>query len=279
MFKRAFLCICIIIGFTLSVNTSFASIQQVQAESQEPKSMKELNSNIQKLEEKKEILDSEWSFLKDKLGWIQDFINPNLSVEESNKLEQLAYAYYSKKKELDIKLIEEIKNKLDTTQTKTALIELKKDFYKDLTAFISPEKLSEFVEYIKWDIELNEKNKEIKEELYKEKVELKEKVDSLKEKIEEHKQEIDQRLTQIIHTKLSEKLAEIQANPQYQNLPQEKKILFFKKTIDSAAAKRLKLEALTEKTAIIQKKIEIYSIMEQYLIEQKNALEQTEIPK
>lgn len=230
-----------------------------------PKTIIELNSNIKNLEQERTELDDKWAIFKEENGNISNFVKQDISEEEKDSLSELTYIYRSKKRELDLRLLERVKNLEESEDVKIELLELKKEFYKSISIYVSPEKLDGFLAYIKWDIELNEKNKEVKEELYKEKVILKEKVETIKEKIEEHKKNLDNRIEILIKKRLTEKLTELKTSEKYISLSTENKVLLFQKTLEKTVSKRKDLEALENRTNVIEKRIEIYFIVEDAL--------------
>jgi len=234
-------------------------------ESTTQKSITEINSNIKNLEQETNDLSDKWSFLKKQHGWISNFIKENLTDEEATALEELTYIYNSKEKSLNIQLVEKVRSFEETSETKSQLLELKKNFYKDLANYVEPDKLSNFLEYIKNDVTLNEKNKNIQEELYQEKVVLQEKVETIKEKIEEHQNVISQRIEKLIRAKISENIERLKQKPKYQWLTLEWKIFFFEKALEKTTSKKLEFENIEHKTSIIQKKVELYQIVEQSL--------------
>lgn len=236
------------------------------------KTIIEINSNIKELEREKIDLDDKWEKFQQEHGAISDFIKTNLSEREKFEIEEINYIYNSRKKSLELKLVEKVKTLKDSEDIKIQLIELKKEFYKDIIKYVDISKTQDFLTYIKWDIEFNEKNKEVKEELYKEKVILQEKVDTLKEKMEAHQQLITERIENIVREKVWEKIKEIQSKEKYILLSQSEKILLFEKTLEKTIWKRWELENIENKSSIIQKKIELYKIIEMELQVEINKL-------
>ena len=234
----------------------------------------EMSSNIEELEKQKNSLDGKWDEFKKQYEGISGFLKENLTQRELFEVEEINYIYNSQKKALELKLIEAVKNLQDTSEIKSELLELKKEFYKKLANYIEPPKLNDFLVYIKGDIELNEKNKELKEELYKEKIVLQEKVDTIKEKIEQHQEVINKRIENLIREKLSEKIALLKEKKKFQILSKDGKILFFSKALEKTTSKREILENIENKTSIIQKKIELYQIIEAELIKEREKLQQ-----
>ncbi|GEM_PF-6520880 len=204
------------------------------------------------------------------------FVKEDLSTEEKQSLQDIIYIYNSKRKELDLKLIEKVKELNNTQELKQKLIELKKTFYNDVSIYVAHEKIDSFLEYIKGDIELNEKNKEVKEKLYKKSIIFKEKVDSIKGKIEENKKTLDERLYNLIKQKLSEKIVSLEAKEKYKNFTFEEKVILFEKILAKAKTKKQELEIRFKVTASIEKKIEIYTVIEQVLVEKILSIQKEE---
>lgn len=239
--------------------------------------LKQLDSNIKELKETRENLDEKWSSFKQQYIWgVMAFVKEDLSTEEKQSLQDIIYIYNSKRKELDLKLIEKVKELNNTQELKQKLIELKKTFYNDVSIYVAHEKIDSFLEYIKGDIELNEKNKEVKEKLYKKSIIFKEKVDSIKGKIEENKKTLDERLYNLIKQKLSEKIVSLEAKEKYKNFTFEEKVILFEKILAKAKTKKQELEIRFKVTASIEKKIEIYTVIEQVLVEKILSIQKEE---
>ena len=263
------ICVFAIVILTCSVSMSFASEQiESTATPEDKKTLSELWTNIKSLEEERSSLDNKWDFFRKLHGSVEEMIREDLLEEESDELEQILYVYNSKRKGLEILLVESLRQSQDTTQVKQDLIELKRWFYKDIAEYIDPKKIGDFLKYIKWDIELNEKNKEIKEELYKETVEFNQKVSSLKEKIEDHKEDIQETTQKLISEKLTEKLSQVKQNPKYLELSLDKKISFFEKALQKTKTRKQKLLDNTTQTWISQKKVELYTMVEEAIFEE-----------
>ncbi len=236
------------------------------------KSLSELWTNIKNLQQETNSLDNKWEFFRRLHGSVEEMIKSDLSTQESEELEQTLYIYNSKRKWLELLLVESIRQSEDTEQVKQDLIDLKRVFYKDVAVYIDPQKTGEFLQYIKGDIELNEKNKDIKEELYKEKVEFNQKVSSLKEKIEDHKEEIQKATQRLISQKLTEKLLQVKQNPKYLELSLNKKISFFERALEKTKTRKQQFINNTTQTGISQKKIELYTMVEQSILKEIQTL-------
>lgn len=263
----SFLLICSL--FFIAKNEVFWSSGIVDSSE---KSIIELNSNIQELEKEKVELDGKWDTFQSQYEGITGFIKQDLTPREAFEIEEITYIYNSRKKTFDLQLVEKLKKLEDTTKIKKNSLELKKDFYKDIANYVEPEKLDQFLEYIKWDIEFNEKNREVKQTLYKEKVVLQEKVDDIKTKIEENQKLLDKRIEILIREKLAEKIRLLKENPKYQRLTTEWKIVLFEKALEKTSFKKSELLPIESKTSFINKRIGLYSIVEQELFQEIQSL-------
>lgn len=150
---------------------------------------------------------------------------------------------------------------------------LKQDLYKKLVYFIKVERLDDFLTYVKWDLEVNEKRKDVTEEIDEDKKKLETKVNTIREKIEENKNVLEERIRHSISEKLDIKIAEILANERFIKLETEAKKNLFQITIEKAEVKQQELEAILNKTTIINQKIEVYNIMKQKLTEAMQTFE------
>ena len=147
------------------------------------------------------------------------------------------------------------------------LLRQKQVLYKKLVYFIRTDRLNDFLEYVKWDLEVNEKRRDVTKEISKDKEALEEKVETIREKIKENKDVLEERIRNSISERLNIKIGEILANEEFIKLEIDIKRNLFQTTIEKAEAKQQELEAIPNKTTIINQKIEVYNIMKQKLTE------------
>lgn len=136
--------------------------------------------------------------------------------------------------------------------------------------FIKVENLDEFLTYVRWDLSVNEKRKDVDEEIDEDTKKLEEKVQVIRDKIQENKKVLDERIRLVIEKKLDEKISKILADKRFTKLDNDSKKQLFIITLEKLRTKKEGLTSLTEKTSLIDKKIETFNIIEEKLIEVMN---------
>lgn len=247
-------------GETLSGTTNIITIDQ-------NKKIKELQENLQELSNEKSGLKDTWEQFRQENGKIVNFIKENLSEESKQTIENLVEKYYADKDILEKKLREIASNLEDTQNIKWEILKLKLTLYKELVSYIEPTKLQEYVNYIKGNIEIEKKDNEIAEDIYRKEEILERKVDTIKEKIAENKKILDEKMQNAVQEKLNEKIKSILDNQKFQALSYESKTQIFSSVLKKSQEKKWLLQQIEFKTSLVQKKIEIYEIVEQKLIE------------
>lgn len=247
-------------GETLSGTTNIITIDQ-------NKKIKELQENLQELSNEKSGLKDTWEQFRQENGKIVNFIKENLSEESKQTIENLVEKYYADKDILEKKLREIASNLEDTQNIKWEILKLKLTLYKELVSYIEPTKLQEYVNYIKGNIEIEKKDNEIAEDIYRKEEILERKVDTIKEKIAENKKILDEKMQNAVQEKLNEKIKSILDNQKFQTLSYESKTQIFSSVLKKSQEKKWLLQQIEFKTSLVQKKIEIYEIVEQKLIE------------
>lgn len=224
------------------------------------KTIKEFREDISELKEKEVNLKDEWQvFIKEK--WkITTFVRKDLEKDEVNELEDMLDTYYKNKKVVDLEIQGKNTQLEDTEELRKELLSLKIELYKSIVPYIDKLKLKGYLEYVRSNIKILEKNKIVKGEIYKEEKRLENRVSVIKEKIEENKEKLDVILEALVRKRLEEKINVIKTNKKYLVLSNEKKVQLFTITLNKLEKKKIDLESITERYSIIEKKIEIYSI-------------------
>jgi len=218
-------------GETLSDETNIITIDQ-------NKKIKELQENLQELSNEKSGLKDTWEQFRQENGKIVNFIKENLSEESKQTIEDLVEKYYADKDILEKKLREIASNLEDTQNIKGEILKLKLTLYKELVSYIEPTKLQEYVNYIKGNIEIEKKDNEIAEDIYRKEEILERKVDTIKEKIAENKRILDEKMQNAVQEKLNEKIKSILDNQKFQALSYESKTQIFSSVLKKSQEKK-----------------------------------------
>lgn len=226
--------------------------------------IKELQKNIQTLTEEKK---SKWESFRQENGKINNFIEVNLDNDSLLKIEEFVNSYYSKKDELEKKIEEKAKQSEDIKELKEEILKIKLDLYKKFVPYIKKDQLQEYLSYIKWNIETEITDKNIKEEIIKNQEIINKRISEIKEKIEENKKVLEAKIEEAVKQKLEEKIKIIRENEKFKKLSEESKRSIFESTLKRIVAKKEILEKIENKTSIVQKKIEVYEIVEKRLKE------------
>ncbi|NUJ97871.1 hypothetical protein HGA92_03750 [Candidatus Gracilibacteria bacterium] len=226
--------------------------------------IKELQKNIQTLTEEKK---SKWESFRQENGKINNFIEVNLDNDSLLKIEEFVNSYYSKKDELEKKIEEKAKQSEDIKELKEEILKIKLDLYKKFVPYIKKDQLQEYLSYIKGNIETEITDKNIKEEIIKNQEIINKRISEIKEKIEENKKVLEAKIEEAVKQKLEEKIKIIRENEKFKKLSEESKRSIFESTLKRIVAKKEILEKIENKTSIVQKKIEVYEIVEKRLKE------------
>jgi len=218
-------------GETLSGTTNIITIDQ-------NKKIKELQENLQELSNEKSGLKDTWEQFRQENGKIVNFIKENLSEESKQTIENLVEKYYADKDILEKRLREIASNLEDTQNIKGEILKLKLTLYKELISYIEPTKLQEYVNYIKGNIEIEKKDNEIAEDIYRKEEILERKVDTIKEKIAENKRILDEKMQNAVQEKLNEKIKSILDNQKFQALSYESKTQIFSSVLKKSQEKK-----------------------------------------
>jgi hypothetical protein len=243
---------------------SFTPLFSVQAQEEDTVTIRELQRNIQNLNEEKE---SKWENFRQENGKINDFIEAKIGNEELQKIEEIVNSYYIKKEELEKSIAEKTKGGESKKEIKDELLKIKLDLYKKLVPYIKKDQLQEYLSYIKWNIETEQEDKNIKEEIIKNQEIIDKKVSLIKEKIEENKKVLEVKIEEAVKKKLDEKINKILNNGNFKALQLTSKKSIFESTLEKMTAKKETLKKIENKTSIVQKKIEVYEIVEDKLKE------------
>lgn len=231
----------------LETNTEFNSAD-------ENKSIKELHEDIKDLKLRKQNILSLWDSFSSNDGKLRDFIKDDVTEQELSEIEWFVKIFIHRKQQI------ELNNNLSDINAE--LVKNKLDFFKSLTGYVKPEKLRDYLEYIKWNIELVKENQEIKDVIIKKEELLDKKVEIIKEKIESNNKLLSDKIVQLVNIKIDEKVSAILKNPRFIALNEVQKKLVFETTLKKIIEKRVWLQNIHDQTSLLQQKIEIFKVIE-----------------
>lgn len=207
----------------------------------------DLKQSISMLQEKqKEIYSKnpDLSCIED----IKSFLKADLTQIQVNEINNIIWEYNAFK----------IQNK-NVDNYQSLLLSIKKETYKKLTVYVNEDKLSNYLEYIKNNLETVKKDIDIKSEITKKQEILEAKVDAIKEKIKENKDEIESSLIDIINIKIEEKLNIIKEHKDFQKLNLENKKYVIEQIIKKVEIK--KEEKIKSWNAIKEREMYVYDAL------------------
>ncbi len=233
----------------------------------ESKTIKELHESIKGLKIEKRDLTEKWKELSKENGKITDFIRQELTPDEEKIIEDILSLYFSQRDALEEELKKISLTLTDAQGVKEEIIKLKLDLYKSLTPYVKVEKLKDYVAYIKNNLEIVIEERNLKEDIYRKEEILWRKVEAVKEKIEANNKMLDEKIRQLIKEKVGEKIQKLLDNPNFVSLENAKKKLVFEATLKKIQEKKESLRKIYDQTTFVEKKIEIYSVVEEKLKE------------
>lgn len=261
MFKKVIL---IFISLLFILSKSYANDLDI---SDSTKTIRELKENIEWLDKaKNELYIKLKDFAPDQK--LKSYFREDLSITDLESLKQIIDEYNKNKSILDINLLNNSKQLLDTSDIRVKLLEEKKELYKKITSFIKSEYYQDYLEYIKSDTTIYSERKEIDSDIYRKQEIINNKVIILEEKIKEHKSYLEDSLQKLVEEKMEEKISFLSQNESFSKLSTDEKINILNKTIS-------KLQLLIENLNLENynsdlwnfiksnnnKKIEIYKIV------------------
>lgn len=275
--SRYFFTLFILLIATVSSNTAFWSSWEIELNSassaswelideDKNKTIKELQSEVKTLDLEIKTNNIKINKLKRTLK-IEDFFKTDLSLEEKINLKNFLDIYNYQKEKLAQTLEQESWKLEETENIVNEVVENRKDIYKKLVPYVNKDKFSEYLEFIKQDLEILKENTGIKDDTIKKNTILKEKVETIKEKIEEHKEALILKLQELIDEKIEEKINSFKNSEKFLNLEKEQKENVVKSIMLKVDEQIEELNKLENKTSIWISKSEMYDIIKQKLQE------------
>jgi hypothetical protein len=233
-----------------------------------PVTIKQMKENLEGLKSEKEVIDNKWEELDEINGGIIEFLRQELSPDEVKQIQAFIKNYKKKEdfyekqlKDNAIENYETTNNDKDTAAVKENFISYKLSFFKKLVPFINIDRRQEYLSYIKSDLVIEKKDKDLDEKIYKQEEIIEERVDTIKEKIIEHKRSLEERLEKIIRKRISQKIGSIFSSEKAQSLSNERKAKILKNVLAKLLVNQAKLESQSGESEYIRKRIEIFEII------------------
>lgn len=237
----------------------------------EGQTIREMQENIQALEQEKNLLDFKWNNFKIGNSSLWNLIRTDLDTSEQTQLINLVEQYNSEKNiwEQNVKTI--IENQWDDTTQRKELVLLKKDFYSNLIPYVSQENLQELMTYIGTDLSLNQKSKDVDIEILKIKNSKNQRVKILQDKIEDNNKVLRESIENKIATQIKPKLDIFTTQWDFSKLPNQNKIEVFERVITKLEYESIRLTNLRNSTSIVEEKIIVFRVVINLLENYKNS--------
>lgn len=156
----------------------FSWVEILYAENEE--TIREMQQDSKTLQKEKSILDFKWSTFQIWGETLADFLI-ELNEQDQKSLSEIIEVFQSENEKLERNIDKKINRGSNIENKYADLIELKKNFYKDLLPFIASDKRDHFLSYINKDVTLNEKSRRVSVEIKKIELAKKNRVEELKE--------------------------------------------------------------------------------------------------
>jgi len=231
-------------------NFSFADSWE-SIEKEKPKTIKQLEENIEVLKSKKVINFSIFEKFKIEHWELQNYFSKNLISEDFSEIEKILTNYKTNKKVIDSESNDKINKLLD----------LEKKLYNSLLPYIDKEKLNLYNIFVQKSISTIKKEDEIKTEIKDNKKQIEKKVSTIKDKIEENNKKQQEKLNTLLEIKIKNKLLKFKNSEKIESLWKEKQKLIFNLVLKKIVVKKEKTKNLTPKQE------NLYFIIEKVLVE------------
>ncbi len=193
--------------------------------------IREMNSNIDRLKEEKLSLDEKTKQAQKENGELSSFLRKNLEKKDISEITDAVVTYQTERFDIERDLNYRIQNGLPTDTTKKILLEVKLDFYKYLAKYVDIQKREDFIEHIKFNIQSIKERKDLIEDILKMENIRDEKVTYIKDQIELNKEVLQIQIENSITEKISERIDAIDSDPKYKDLSKATKNQIYKSFI------------------------------------------------
>ena len=227
----------------------------------EKTTIREMQEDIEILEQEKSLLEFKWNTFKIWNITLWELLRSNLTQSEKLKLTEVVSSY----NEVNIfeeNILKDIINvNWDEQAQRDKLLLLKTNFYTSLEPFVQEEKLEELNVYAWVDKSFDEQKKNVDSKIQKIKIEKQEKVDHFQTKIEDNNKVIRENIENKIFTEVKEKLDVFVSQEEFLELPNIAKKGIFNKVIKKLEYESIRLTNLQNSTSIIEEKIIIFRVV------------------
>lgn len=185
--------------------------------------IKELWQNIEKLKDEKLQLKIKTKELSKEYWELISFIKTDLEQKDLYEIKNEIEKYIEKRDFLELKLKNTIWIFSNTTQIKKDIILQKAEFYKFLSKYVEKTKRNDFIEYIKFNIQITKETKDLIEELTINQNIFDKKIIIIKDKIEIHKEDLQERIENILISTITKRIKEIDEDEKYKSISLKEK--------------------------------------------------------
>jgi chaperonin cofactor prefoldin len=203
--------------------------------------IKELKQSIDILDKKNDILENDLKDLNADYK-LKSYLKKDLNIYQFRLIRKIVWKYNEDTKIIENEMILDAKIWTWAIDNRRRLLEVKRVFYKWLIPYINKNYKSEYLDYIKKDAIIFNKQNIVKTDIVIKKDLLESKVSRIETKILEHKKYIDNSIKNIIETRLDEKISNLASNPSFIDLSDESKVKVLNKSIDKIKAKLENIE-------------------------------------
>lgn len=232
------------------------------------KTIKELKHNIEELNINRSNLFNQKLDLNSN-DELMSYFRTDLTRDELIILESIIDDYNKTKSFLEYELNQKSKRLEDTDNIKEDLIQVKKNLYQQMTPFIKISHYQDYLDYIRSDTQYFSQKTKIYSDILKKQEIVNSKLWVIEDRIREHKISLQDTLNEIIYKKIGEKIRNIENNPNFKNLDNNKKISILEKTLDRLNSDLEKSLLMSDSKSV--KKSDIYKIVIQELIDLRNS--------
>lgn len=237
------------------------------------KSISELNQHFKNFKVSDVLLKYKLEELKNEVN-ISSFLKENLTEKELIEIKIILNKYYETSDFLFNNILINSSNLDLIKDTKTLLLQNKRDFYKQLFYYINIKKETIYTDFVESDIIWLKNKTELLNSDIKNNILLNEKINLIKWKIIEHKKDLTKKLKIAINDKIDIIINDLEINSKFENLSKEDKKTFINNIINKINTKINDLDLIEDKTIILDTKIEIYNKIKNNLYKKLNKIDE-----
>ncbi|MBT3726158.1 hypothetical protein HOG21_00180 [bacterium] len=194
------------------------------------KSIRELKENLTTLDDNSKKLDNQFDELNADYR-LKAFLRQDLSKTDIGKLKEIIANYNKSKNIIELKQYNDAKHMNPVIEEKKLLLIEKKKLYSALIKYIDTRFKKQYLEYIRHDAMIFDKQYNITTDIIRKKEILHTKVETIEIKIKKHKKNLNDNLKKVIESKINQKIANLKVNEKFKLLNIETKVKVLDKTI------------------------------------------------